>query len=89
MIAEVKISSSQLKNRLALPAEAVLHDLDNQSYVYVVDTDQNKAFKRKVSVGQLINNQIEITSGLAENETVVTGGQQKLNDGSLISIAKN
>ncbi|KAA9340383.1 efflux RND transporter periplasmic adaptor subunit [Larkinella humicola] len=89
MIAEVKILSSQLKNRLALPAEAVLHDLDNQSYVYVVAADQNKAFKRKVSVGQLINNQIEITSGLAENETVVTGGQQKLNDGSLISIAKN
>ncbi|MFC5412167.1 efflux RND transporter periplasmic adaptor subunit [Larkinella bovis] len=86
MIAEVKLASNQKAEMLTLPAEAVLHDLDNQSYVFVVDSARQKAFKRKVSVGQLINNQIEITSGLNANEVVVTGGQQKLSDGTLISL---
>lgn len=86
MIAEVKLSSEQKKELLALPVEAVLRDLDNQSYVFVVDTKQKRVFKRKISVGQLVNNQIEITAGLAENDVVVTGGQQKLNDGSLVSL---
>jgi RND family efflux transporter MFP subunit len=85
MIAEVKLSGTQNREVLVLPVESVLHDLDNQSYVFVVDSNQNKAFKRKVSVGRLLNNQIEITSGIAENDIVVTGGQQKLEDGVLIS----
>lgn len=85
MIAEVKLAATQNSDVLVLPVESVLHDLDNQSYVFVVDPTQNKAFKRKVSVGRLLSNQIEITSGISEKDIVVTGGQQKLNDGSLIS----
>lgn len=85
MIAEVKLAATQNSDVLVLPVESVLHDLDNQSYVFVVDPTQNKAFKRKVSVGRLLLNQIEITSGISEKDIVVTGGQQKLNDGSLIS----
>jgi RND family efflux transporter MFP subunit len=88
MIAEVKLSSSQEKETITLPAEAILHDLDNQSYVFVVDKKQNKAFKRKISIGNVIDNKITITSGLTIGETVVTAGQTKLNDGSLITINK-
>jgi multidrug efflux pump subunit AcrA (membrane-fusion protein) len=54
----------------------------------VVDNQQNKAFKRKVSLGQIVNNKIEITSGITANEIVVTGGQQKLTDGSSITLSK-
>jgi RND family efflux transporter MFP subunit len=88
MIAEVKLSSGHTKNIIGVPTEAVMKDLNNQSYVYVADVVQNKAFKRKVSLGNLFNNQIEITSGLNDGETVVTGGQQKLTDGSSITITK-
>lgn len=88
MIAEIKIASGNSREILALPAEAVLHDLDNQSYVYVVDQSKNRAFKRRISVGQLSGNQVEITSGLRTGELVVTGGQQKLNDGSSVTITK-
>ncbi len=88
MIAEVKVSSDQSREVLTLPADAVLRDSDNQSYVYVVDSRQNKAFKRKISVGQLINNQIEIMSGLSESEVVVTGGQHKLDDATPVTISQ-
>lgn len=88
MIAEVKLSSNQNKDALVLPTEAVLHDLDNQSYVFVADAERKVALKRKISVGQLIDNQIEITSGINENDRVVTAGQNKLTDGASISINK-
>ena len=88
MIAEVKLASLQKKEIITLPVEVILHDLDNQSYVFVVDKIQNKAFKRKISVGNVVENRITITSGLDVGETIVTAGQNKLNDGSLISINK-
>ena len=88
MIAEVKLASSKETAMITLPAEAILHDLNNQSYVFVVDKKQNKAFKRKISIGNIVENRITITSGLNVGETIVTAGQNKLNDGSLISINK-
>jgi membrane fusion protein, multidrug efflux system len=88
MIAEVKVPCDQNNEILVIPVEAIQHDFNNQTYVFVADETQNKAFRRNVSLGQLINDNIEITSGLKENESVVKGGQQKLVDGSLITINK-
>lgn len=88
MIAEVRLPMQQNKSLLAVPAEAVLHDTDDQTYVFVADTQQHKAFKRKVTLGQLAENRVEITSGLTAGERVVTGGQQKLTDGAAISITQ-
>ena len=86
MIAEVKIGSAENKKVLAIPAEALLHDFNDQSYVYIVDNSLGKAFRRNVMPGQLINDKIEITSGLVEDEIIVTGGQQNLVDGSQVII---
>jgi RND family efflux transporter MFP subunit len=89
MIADVKLASNdQHKEIIALPAEAILHDIDNQSYVFVADAAQGKAFKRKISIGNIADNKVVVTSGLTVGETVVTSGQTKLNDGSLITINK-
>jgi membrane fusion protein, multidrug efflux system len=86
MIAEVKIAAGQKEVSLAVPMEAVQHDPANLSYVFVADSVKQKAFRRNVSLGKIINDQIEILSGLAENEMVITGGQQKLVDGTRIVI---
>jgi len=81
MIAEVTVSTGQQSSSLVVPMEAVQHDPANLSYVYVIDSAKQRAFRRNVSLGKIINDRIEITSGLAENEIVVTGGQQRLVDG--------
>ncbi len=86
MIAEVKLPTRQNKSVLAVPAEAVLRDTDDQSYVFIADAGQHKAFKRKVTLGQLADNKVEITSGISAGEIIVTGGQQKLTDGVSITI---
>jgi RND family efflux transporter MFP subunit len=88
MIAEVKIVSGTGNELLSIPVEALQHDFNDQTFIYVVDTVQNKAFRRNVSTGKLVNENIEILSGLNEHEAVVTGGQQKLVNGSQVTIVK-
>jgi multidrug efflux pump subunit AcrA (membrane-fusion protein) len=86
MIATAALPSSHKTPGLLLPAEAVLHDIDQTTYVFIADRLKNTAFKRKILVGALYDNKIEVGSGLSENEWVIIGGQQKVQDGSLIQI---
>jgi RND family efflux transporter MFP subunit len=84
MIAEVTLPSNLQKEIISIPTDAVLNDLDNQSYVFVIDTTNSKAFKRKISIGNIINNRITVIGGLKEGEAIVIAGQGKLNDASSI-----
>lgn len=86
MTAEVKLVSDKETDFIAVPAGCVMHDLDNSSFVYVVDTVKNKSFKRIVALGSIKGNNIEITSGLTENDLIIVAGQYKLNNGSSIII---
>jgi len=88
MIAEVEVLSTTEEELLTVPVAAIMHDYSNVSFAYVVDTLKNRAFRRSISLGKLINDKIEITSGLIENEIVVIAGQQKLIDGSPVIIQK-
>jgi RND family efflux transporter MFP subunit len=88
MIAEVKIVTGLDREMIVIPVEAVLHDYNNQSYVYVIDESTSKAFKRSIGLGKAMNGQIEVISGLKETDIIVSGGQQKLVDGSPVIISK-
>ncbi|MBE9601542.1 efflux RND transporter periplasmic adaptor subunit [Pedobacter sp. MC2016-24] len=88
MIAEAQISTGSKKNIIQLASECIMHDVGNQSYVYVADKNGRKAFRRNVGIGKITQNKIEILTGLSIGETVITSGQTKLSDGSLISIVK-
>lgn len=86
MTAEVHIETGKTKDVISVPAEAVLHDIDHSSYVYVADTIRKQAFNRKVSLGNIVGNNIEILSGLKKKELVITGGQHKLSNGTSIIL---
>ena len=88
MIAEVKIIPAEVQKCLVIPAVSVLHDYDDKSFVFVIDTTKNQAFRKNVSTGKLLNDNIEVLSGVTEGDIIVTGGQHKLADGSLITIIK-
>lgn len=70
------------KEGIFLPIEAVISRGEDKPYVYIV-TD-NKAVKTSVTTGELINNQIEITSGLQAGQQVVVKGVDRLFDGDPI-----
>ena len=88
MIAEVKIITGENDELMVIPLEAVLHDFNDQSFVFKFDGSAGKAFKRIISLGQVVNDKIEVVSGLTENDTIVSGGQQKLVDGSPVKVTK-
>ncbi len=88
MIAEIKILTEQPKDIMVIPVEALLHDFNGVSYIYVFDSVKMKAFRRNITTGIINDNMIEVTSGISLNEIIVKGGQHKLVDGTSVIISK-
>ena len=84
MIAEAKIGVDTTTDVILLTAESINHDLNNQTYVYVVDKAQNKAFRREVSIGKMVENKIEVIKGISKGDLVVVAGQSKITDGTSV-----
>ncbi|GGE41675.1 RND family efflux transporter MFP subunit [Pedobacter psychrotolerans] len=86
MIAQTRISSGNFRKGINVIPECIINEPGNQSYVYVVDLKSHRAFKRKISLGKMSANSVEILSGLSASETIVISGQTALNDGAHIKI---
>jgi len=82
----VEIVAERHANALAVPAIAVLHE-DEDAFVMVAGSD-NKAHKRKVTLGITTAKLAEVTSGLKAGEAVIVQGQQGLPDNADIAQAK-
>lgn len=82
----VEIVAEQRLNALAVPVEAIIHE-DEDAFVMVAGAD-NKAHKRKVTIGITTAKLAEITSGVKAGEAIVVQGQQGLPDGAAITQEK-
>jgi len=74
-----------LKDATVVPDDAVQHSTDGL-YAYTVSQD-NKAELRKVKVSQSIDGRSVVDQGLTPGERVITGGQFKVQPGSLVTTA--
>jgi multidrug efflux system membrane fusion protein len=74
-----------LKGATVVPDDAVQHGTEGL-YAYVVNQD-NKAELRKVKVSQSIDGRSVVESGLSPGEQVITGGQFKVQPGTLVGTA--
>ncbi|CCE06681.1 putative component of multidrug efflux pump, mdtA-Like [Bradyrhizobium sp. STM 3843] len=74
-----------LKDATVVPDDAIQHST-NGLYAYAVSQD-NKADLRKVKVGVSIDGRTVVEQGLAPGEQVITGGQFKVQPGSLVTTA--
>lgn len=71
-------------NFVEIPTSAVLH-LNDRVVVFVVDPKTSTVEERKVELGTIdLDGNIQITSGLKPDETVVTAGTRYLNDGQKV-----
>jgi RND family efflux transporter MFP subunit len=82
----VEIVAEQRAAALAVPVEAIIREEDD-TFVMVAGAD-NKAHKRKVTIGLTTPKQAEITGGLKAGEMVIVQGQQGLPDGAAITQDK-
>src|SRR6202051_4384584 len=74
-----------LKDATIVPDEAIQHGTSGL-YAYVVN-DDNKAELHKVKVSQSIDGRSVVDEGLTPGQQVVTGGQFKVQPGTLVTTA--
>jgi len=73
MYLEAVIHTKTNKNVLNVPVSAVLHDSENEPFVYV-EVQPREFARRSVAVGAQQDGSVEIRSGLKEGEQVVLEG---------------
>jgi multidrug efflux system membrane fusion protein len=74
-----------LKDATVVPDDAIQHSTDGL-YAYTVNQD-NKAELRKVKVSQSIDGRSVVDDGLTPGQQVITGGQFKVQPGTIVSTA--
>ena len=67
------VDAGTMKSAIALPDAAVLRDTENQPFVYAA-AGQNQFGRRSVTLGESLNGQTQIVSGLKAGEQVIGDG---------------
>jgi RND family efflux transporter MFP subunit len=82
----VEIVAEQRPNALAVPVDAIIHEDDN-AFVMIAGPD-NKAHKRKITIGLTTQKQAEVTGGVKAGDAIIVQGQAGLPDGAAITQEK-
>ncbi len=81
MYVRVQIQQGLEEDAITVPQQAVQRDNAGQSQVYVVTAD-NKVEFRNVTLGRIVSQRWQVTSGLKPGEKVVVEGFQKIGPGA-------
>ncbi len=86
LLAQVKIKDYEKKNAISIPVNLLQTD-EKGKFVYVVAMEAGKMFasKKMVSTGEFYGNNIEVLSGLAAGDILISEGYQSIYDGQLIT----
>lgn len=69
---------------IVVPITAVSADADGAAFVWLVDNTAHTVAKQSVSLGETKGDQVVITEGVADGDTVVSAGVSRLLDGMAI-----
>lgn len=83
MVCEAYVGDNLLATAVALPANVILIDTDNRTFVWTAVG--GKAHKTYVEVGESVGSRVVINSGISAGDKVIVGGQQKVSEGTKIA----
>ena len=89
MFADVKVFLSEAKSVVVVPQTAISYSLYGDSLFVVKKSDKDETLtveRRQVTVGAKRGDQVAVLKGLKAGEQVVTSGQIKLKDGSVVQV---
>jgi multidrug efflux pump subunit AcrA (membrane-fusion protein) len=86
MVAEARLFGDTQVNTLTLPGSAIVRDPRGVTQVFVLAPGQSRVSGRRVDVGEMMGNEVEIRSGLSGNEQVVVDGQNYVSEGTLVKV---
>jgi cobalt-zinc-cadmium efflux system membrane fusion protein len=73
MFVTATVNAGSIPNAIAVPDAAVLRDTENQPFVYAA-ASSNEFGRRSVTLGDSLNGQTQITSGLKAGDRVIGNG---------------
>ncbi|MGM0441060.1 MAG: efflux RND transporter periplasmic adaptor subunit [Elusimicrobiota bacterium] len=85
MFANLQIISETREKALLLPRDAVLRDLEKETF-HVFVFDEGQAVKKNLQTGITAVGKIEVLSGLKPEDQVIVDGQNFLEDGQRVRI---
>jgi RND family efflux transporter MFP subunit len=87
MMAILKIADYKAEKTLSVPVNLVQNS-DEGEYIFIASKEGNKtiAKKKTIKTGKLSGNDIEVLSGIQNNDLVISVGFQGLNDGDEILV---
>ena len=86
MVSEARLIGDNQINAITVPGSAIVRDERGVTQVFVLAPGQNRVYGRRVEVGSMIGNEVEIRSGLNGNEQVVVDGEHNVREGSIVKI---
>ena len=69
-----------------IPISSIMAGKDQQTFVFVFDTEKQVVNKRQVQAENILDNQIFISKGLVPGEIIATAGVTFLRDGQTVSL---
>ena len=85
MIAEAQIRSDRVLDAMTLPGSAIVHDPQGATMVFVYFPDQRRVYSKRVQIGTVYGDEVQIRQGLSGDESLVLGGQDGLRDGVTVA----
>ena len=79
-------TGEDISSKIMLDKNSIVYR-DQLTGVYVID-DQNQANLRWIRLGKTIGNQVEVLSGLSQNDRIVSKAEGKLYNGVKVSVNK-
>lgn len=86
MFPSVTILTEKQEGVLAINRSSILYE-GSHSFVFIVDSN-SIAQKRNLELGLVVDDQVEVTSGLEAGDSVVVQGQTLLTDGTSVQVLR-
>lgn len=88
MSAEVSLQFQGIGTPLPLlPISSVLEDkITKGKFVWVFDPETSTAKRKNISIGEIVQNEIEVIRGITKGDTVITAGLDRLNEGMKVRL---
>ncbi|MFV0365169.1 MAG: efflux RND transporter periplasmic adaptor subunit [Mangrovibacterium sp.] len=83
MMADVQLDTELHDSTLSLPVHCIQKSASNEYYIYIAK--EGKAFRKLVSINELVGNQLEITEGIQPDDKVISSKLSEINNGTLIT----
>lgn len=81
--ATLQININEAEPIISIPQTAIMYDAQG-AYVYIIQ--KNIAHAQRVTLGQQVHQNIQVMTGLNENDVIVTAGTNKVHENSRVEI---